>query len=263
LGGYVEVTTVKLYGGRITLDFNPRNHRYYVGSASPDGVSTIAKAAVPFQGDDWAGRINVREVRDQILAHIEASSGVFPSESELLGICAEAETFHQRVRDAAGDSGSITHDIIEKHLTGQPYDVPDNKKVVAGLKAFLAWQEHTDIEMVECERYIFSEKYFYAGRMDLLGRRNGKLLVGDFKTGSGYYADMPYQTQGYALALEEETGGRIEEGLIIHLDKNTGKFTEYPIVLDDEMKGAWKVAVIHYKNLKRVRKMVEAVNGRR
>jgi CRISPR/Cas system-associated exonuclease Cas4 (RecB family) len=259
-----QVVTVELYGGRITLDFNPRTHRYYVGGASPDGVSTIAKAAAPFQGDDWAGRINVREVRDQILAHIEASSGVFPSESELLGICAEAETYHQRVRDAAGDGGSATHDLIEKHLMDQPYEIPDDKKIIAGMKAFLSWKGQTDIEMVECERYIFSEKYFYAGRTDLVGRRAGKLLVGDFKTGSGFYTDQPYQIAGYALAIEEETGDKIEEGLIIHLDKNTGRFKEYPVVLDDDMKGAWKAAVIHYKNLKRIRKMVaEQTNGRR
>jgi hypothetical protein len=259
-----QVVTVELYGGRITLDFNPRTHRYYVNGSSPDGVSTIAKAAAPFQGDDWAGRINVREVRDQVLAHIEASSGVFPSESELLGICAQAETFHQRVRDAAGDGGSATHALIEKALTGQELEVPDDKKIAAGFRAFNAWMDQTDVELVECERYIFSEKYFYAGRTDLVGRRNGKLLVGDFKTGSGFYVDQPYQIQGYALAIEEETGDTIEEGLIIHLDKNTGKFTEYPVALDDEMKGAWKAAVIHYKNLKRIRKMVaEAVNGRR
>jgi hypothetical protein len=251
-----EVITVKLYDGRVTLDFNPRNHRYYVNGANPDGVSTIAKAAAPFQGDDWAGRINVREVRDQYIKFLEAT-GLFPEQSAFLAICEEAETFHQRVRDAAGDGGSATHDLIEKHLKNEPYELPTDLKVLAGFNAFLDWLRQTDVEMVECERYVYSEKYFYCGRTDLIGRRNGRLLVGDFKTGSGYYVDQPYQLAGYASAYEEETGATVDDGLIIHLDKNTGRFTEYPVSLDDDMKGAWKAAVIHYKALKNVRRQVK------
>jgi hypothetical protein len=251
-----EVATVQLYGGRVTLDFNPRNHRYYVGKANPDGVSTIAKAAAPFQGDDWGAKCGVDHVRQGYIKHFEKTAEII-EQTPFLALCEEAETAHQRIRDAAGDSGSVTHGLIEKHLTKQPYVIPDDERVIAGFNAFLSWIGQTDIEIIECERLVYSEKYFYAGCTDLVARRNGRLLVADFKTGSGIYADVPYQLRGYAEAIEEETGDTIEHGLAIHLDKRTGRFTEYPIPLDEDMKGAWKAAVVHYKNLKRIKKQVQ------
>jgi hypothetical protein len=252
-----DIITAKLYGGRVTVDLNPRNHRYQVAGikAYPDGVTTLCNGTIPkFQLIDWAGRTCARYVRD----------GWSPDmgKEAFLALCMEAETAHNSVRDAAGDSGSATHDLIEKHLLGLPFDLPDDEKVQAGFTAFLEWREQTDVEIIETERLIYSEKYFYCGKTDILGRRKGKLLIGDFKTGNsaGYESEW-YQLAAYALAIEEETGDKIEEGLIVHLDKKTSRFKEYNVTLDDDMKGAWKAAVIHYKNLKRVRKLVEATKN--
>jgi hypothetical protein len=142
----------------------------------------------------------------------------------------------------------------------------ESDEVTNGFNAFLDWWRQTDVEILEVERLIYSEQYFYCGKTDFLGRRNGKLLIGDFKTGGsgGLWEDQLYQLTAYAMAIEEETGDVIEDGLIVHLGKKTGRFTEYTAKIDDEMKQAWKAAVIHYKNLKRVRNMVkELKNGTR
>jgi hypothetical protein len=259
--------SAKLYGGRVTVDLNPRNHRYYVSDtkAAPDGVTTLCNGTIPkYQLIDWAGRTCSQAVRDACLKILE-ETGAFPSQMAFLEICAASETAHNDVRDAAGDSGSATHDLIEKHLLGLPFVVPDDEKIAAGFTAFLEWRAQTDVEILETERLIYSEKYFYCGKTDIVGRRKGKLLIGDFKTGNsaGYESEW-YQLAGYAVAIEEETGDNIGEGLIVHLDKKSGRFKEYAVTLDDDMKGAWKAAVIHYKNLKRVRKLVEETkkNGR-
>lgn len=262
-----EIISAKLYGGRVTVDLNPRNHRYHVSNtkAAPDGVTTLCSGTIPkFQLIDWAGRTCAQAVRDACLKVWE-ETGMFPEQSAFLAICAEAEAAHNKFRDAAGDAGSSVHDLVEKHLRGEPYEIPDDEKVANGFSAFLDWLRQTDVEIIEVERLIYSEKYFYCGKTDIVGERKGKLLIGDFKTGNsaGYESEW-YQLAGYAIAIEEETGDQIEEGLIVHLDKKTGRFKEYAITLDDEMKGAWKAAVIHYKNLKRVRKRVEETkNGNR
>lgn len=260
-----DVTTAKLYGGRVTVDLNPRNHRYHVSNskAAPDGVTTLCSGTIPaFQLIDWAGRTNAQAVRDACLKVWE-ETGMFPEQSAFLSICAEAETAHNRMRDAAGDAGSAIHDLIEKHLKGEPYTIPMTEPTMNGMSAFLKWKEQTDVEILEVERLIYSEQYFYCGKTDIVGRRNSKLLIGDFKTGnSAGYEKEWYQLAGYAVAIEEETGDKIEEGLIVHIDKKTGRFTEYVIPLDDDMKHAWKAAVVHYKNLKRVRNLVkEMKNG--
>jgi CRISPR/Cas system-associated exonuclease Cas4 (RecB family) len=263
-----EVITAKLYDGRVTVDLNQRNHRYHVSTskAAPDGVTSALNAVIAkFQLIDWAGRTGAQTVRDECLRVLDAT-GMFPEQSAFLSICELAETAHNNLRDAAGDSGSATHDLIEKHLKNEPYELPTDLKVLAGFNAFLDWLRQTDISIIENERLIYSEQYFYCGKTDFVGRRpGGELVIGDFKTGNtaGYESEW-YQLAAYACAVEEETGDKIEEGLIVHLDKKTGKFVEYRVTLDDDMKGAWKAAVIHYKNLKRVKKAVEEMkNGTR
>jgi hypothetical protein len=257
-----DIITARLYGGRVTVDLNPKNHRYHVSDtkAAPDGVTTLCNGTIPkFQLIDWAGRTCAQAVRDGCLKVLE-ETGMMPEQTAFLAICQEAEKAHNAIRDAAGDSGSTTHDLIEKCLKGEPYTVPDDVSIKAGFGAFLDWFEQADIEIIEAERLVYSEKYFYCGKTDFLGRdAAGQLLIGDFKTGNsaGYESEW-YQLAAYALAIEEETGSKIEEGLIVHLDKRTGRFKEYVVDIDDDMKGAWKAAVIHYKNLKRVRKLVEA-----
>lgn len=261
-----EVITRQLYGGRVTVDLNPRNHRYYVShtKAAPDGVTTLCSGTIPaFQLIDWAGRTCAQAIRDECLRVLE-ETGLFPEQSAFLAICEECETAHNKVRDAAGDAGSAIHDLIEKHLKGEPYEAPGDEITNRGFVAFLKWLEQTDIEILEVERLIYSEQYFYCGKTDIVGRRKRKLLIGDFKTGnSAGYEKEWYQLAGYAVAIEEETGDKIEEGLIVHIDKKTGKFTEYVIALDDDMKNAWKAAVVHYKNLKRVRKLVKEMKDDR
>jgi hypothetical protein len=116
-----EVITAKLYGGRVTVDLNPRNHRYHVSGtkAAPDGVTAALNAVIAkFQLIDWAGRTCAQTVRDECL-RVLSETGVFPEQSAFLSICEQAETAHNTLRDAAGDSGSRTHDLIEQFLREQ------------------------------------------------------------------------------------------------------------------------------------------------
>jgi hypothetical protein len=116
-----EVISAKLYDGRVTVDLNPRNHRYHVSGtkAAPDGVTTTLNAVIAkFQLIDWAGRVCAQTVRDGCLA-VMRETGMFPEQSAFLAICDMAETAHNSLRDAAGDSGSRTHDLIEQFLREQ------------------------------------------------------------------------------------------------------------------------------------------------
>jgi hypothetical protein len=60
-----DIISAKLYGGRVTVDLNPRNHRYQIAGikAYPDGVTTICNATISKFLDDWAGRTAARYVR--------------------------------------------------------------------------------------------------------------------------------------------------------------------------------------------------------
>jgi hypothetical protein len=113
-----DIITRRLYGGRVTVDLNQKAHRYHVSDtkAAPDGVTTLCNGTIPkFQLIDWAGRTCAQAVRDGCLEYWK-KNGEFPEQTAFLAICAEAETAHNVLRDAAGDSGSRTHDLIEQFL---------------------------------------------------------------------------------------------------------------------------------------------------
>lgn len=253
------VITATLYDGKYTVEFRPGNHSYTIvgNKAKPDGCTTIAKAIAPFQGDDWAGKLNVEWLQKTYLAHLE-THGLPPETSAFAAMCEEATTYHQSFREAAGDRGSEAHKCIEKILTGQPYEVPDNPLVQASLEAFEKWRNDIDCEVVDGERFVFHDDLFYCGCVDVWGKWSKKHAVVDFKTGSGFYRDMPYQLTGYATALEKEFPGlHIDMGYIVHLDKRTSNYKVWPVKIDDGMREAWVNGVMHYKSLKRVTKMVK------
>lgn len=254
-----EIISADMYDGKYRVQLNIGNHRYKIGKldgynvtwidASPDGVTTLCGAVIPKFLDDWAGRVDVGYVR---------KGWPFKTEKEFQALCDEAETEHQRIRDSAGERGSAVHDAIEKKLTGKPFEVPTDPQAQAGWEAFCKWEQEGVCEVLEAERLIFHDDLFYCGKTDLVGHVYDRLSVLDFKTGSGFYEDQPYQLTGYAVAIEKENPGmRIEDGYIIHLDKRTGKPKTYHIKIDDGMKEAWLNAVLHYKQFKKVRKMVK------
>lgn len=258
-----DIVTASLYGGTTTVEFNPGAHRYKVVGvdAIPDGVTTICSAIVPKFLEDWAARVAVGAVREKVLANLETK---YTDRRDMIAAfekhCSEAESTHKLLRDAGGDRGSRAHDYIERTLTGLPVFLPTDPLVANTLEAFHAWKEEWPFDIRDCERIIYSKDLFYCGKCDVFGyTMDGKPAVVDFKTGSGFYDDHPYQLTGYAVALEEELDILIEDGYIVHLDKKTGKYKVYHVRIDDGMKDAWALGVRHYKHLKKVRQMVKEI----
>ncbi len=83
--------------------------------------------------------------------------------------------------------------------------------------------EHVE-EVIEYEKLVFSPQFGYAGKTDFLGRFKGDpfLTVGDIKTSNSVWPDMGLQLGAYAQGLKEE-GYDVKRGIIIHLNKETGK----------------------------------------
>lgn len=254
-----EVVTAELYGGQHVVEFNPRAHRYKVigKDALPDGVTTICNAVVPKFLDDWAGRVCVDHVRQGYLSHL-SEHGLPPDRVMFEDLCDAGTKAHQTIRNSAGDRGSAAHDYIERVLTNQIILPPDDPVVMASLNAFSKWQDSGMCSnVIAAERIIYSKELFYCGKCDVFGTVDDRPAVIDFKTGSGFYDDHPYQLTGYAYALSEELEIDIEDGYIVHLDKRDGNFYIYHVKINDGLRDAWRLAVLHYKELKKIRQMVK------
>ncbi|MGO9171983.1 MAG: hypothetical protein ACLP7P_08475 [Rhodomicrobium sp.] len=135
-----------------------------------------------------------------------------------------AKTAHNRIRDDAANTGKKVHAAVEALFRGEEIAQTDDPRVLRGIEAGKSWLAANKIEVIEPERLLFSRRWFFAGTADLLARVNGKLTIVDFKTSSGIYIDHLLQTAAYGIAEEEDSGCRIQQRLIVRLDKKTGAF---------------------------------------
>ena len=82
---------------------------------------------------------------------------------------------------------------------------------------------------MESEKHGYSKKHKFAGIIDSIATINKKLTLLDFKTSSGVYPEQHMQAGAYKLMYEEMTGRKIEETIILHLNKKTGEFKTYKV----------------------------------
>lgn len=117
-------------------------------------------------------------------------------------------------RDEAADSGTLAHSMVEAHIRGMVFGVPDNasQKVIdsadAAFKAYLSWESMTKLKVIEQEMQLISELYQYGGSPDAIGEINGELCLIDWKTSNAVYQDYLIQLAAYKQLWEENNPDR-------------------------------------------------------
>lgn len=232
-----------LYGGRITIGFNEREHCYtYEEKRCQDGsalkiagVTSILKRLDKPALLPWASNM----AADYFLSALTNGYDVSNPDEILTWTVAEANQIAKDARKAyarktkgAADVGKLVHAYAEAFLKGDKSPAPPKKKLTPqeqaqynnGVAAFQAWWKANDVELIASERVLFSERWMFAGTTDLTARVNGRKGVFDIKTSSGLYYDMALQIAAYRIALEEEEKEVYPWGALVHLDKNTGNY---------------------------------------
>lgn len=122
------------------------------------------------------------------------------------------------MREAA-EIGSAVHDLCYQVNTGV-YGVSFPVEYADIMDAYEAWFKSTIKEVVQAEMLVYSHRYQYAGRLDLLAIIKGDRhpTVIDIKTSKNIYPDMALQLAGYQQALNE-MGIKANRRLVVHLDK--------------------------------------------
>lgn len=242
--------THKLYGGEVTLEFDERDHVYFVNGEKLDlSVSDITKVLDKPALVGWAAKMcgefvekNQARLRDIVVVGTQLSLEdgdpiVMIDEVKLDQFVRDMKQYRYQALSEAAKVGTLAHKWIEDHIKAtlglikkHPAE-PVNEAVKNAVQAFLDWEKKNDVRFIASERLIFSRRGRYPGTLDLDAEVNGIRGLWDVKTGSGIYPEMFYQGAGYKLAAEEEEShiaGKpvaiYKEVGILNFNKTTGKF---------------------------------------
>lgn len=205
----------KLYNNTIELDFNEEKHLYTVNDKKVDGTTGVLGVINKPALIGWAVNMAVAYFQKIIKA------GISYDEIQLKAMSDGMKSCHRIKRDEAGDIGKLVHNWIEDYIKGNKPKMLVNEKAKKCIEKFLEWEKKSKIEFIHSEKIVYSKKYKYAGTLDFIGKKGGKIVLGDFKTSSGIWNEMWFQTSGYQQAyLEEFPKEKISHQIIVRLGKD-------------------------------------------
>lgn len=136
--------------------------------------------------------------------------------------------------DSAKTRGTTIHSIVEAYKHTKEYIETIPPEFAGYAKAFYAWVQDNDIEILEHEKTVISKKYGYAGTLDLLvkNKQSGKTFIIDVKTGKDIYPEAYLQLSAYRQALVED-GHTVDEIAVLLLgEEGAYKFGQGKYDLD-------------------------------
>ena len=131
---------------------------------------------------------------------------------------------YRKVRDQAGDTGTLVHYLILCQLKGEEPDLSyytpqDLASASSPMNKFNEWLKGKDIKPILLETPLVSEIWNFGGMPDFYGVVDGSLMLLDFKTGKEVYQEAFCQVAAYKRLLEE-LGHDIEYVKILRIGKS-------------------------------------------
>ena len=222
-------------GSEFNLEYNKEKHSYVIDGDKIPSVTKVIDSCFPKYLVDWA----VQESASFFLQSVEPYRRVEPATfmvpfSVIEHIHEGILTASKTISEHAADIGSVVHDWISQGIkykmgnTELP-DMPSDEEAINCVEAFKDWTKDKEINWISTEQKIYHHGkeaiHRFAGTVDAVAEINGREYVIDFKTSKKIYKPYHLQVAAYAKAI-----GRMYEtkpwGLILRLDKETGKFQE-------------------------------------
>ena len=150
--------------------------------------------------------------------------GRFKNSSALMGWAFKqgksgARSLYEKAEEAA-EIGTVAHGMVELHIKGagereiQIYledaliDPGMCAKAATAYEAYKAWAENFKVKIIAQEIQLVSEKYRYGGTPDAVGLIGNQLVLLDWKTSNGVYADYIIQLAAYQNLWNENNPDR-------------------------------------------------------
>jgi hypothetical protein len=141
---------------------------------------------------------------------------------------------YRMTRDAAANSGTIAHAMVESSIRGEKFTAPEDvdpdviKRAAQAFGNYLLWAGQTRLKAIETECRLVSEKHRFGGSLDAM-LISGKLSLGDWKTSDAVYQDYLIQLAAYGILWSENYPERpIEGGFhLLRFAKDAPDFVHY------------------------------------
>jgi hypothetical protein len=142
-----------------------------------------------------------------------------------------------RIKNESATFGTNVHEMIETYLSKTVSDKVYTPEETKCFENFADWYRTSGLEPIsmEPEDSVKSKLFGYQGTWDFIGRKDGKILVADWKTSNQLYDTVGLQLAAYANLYGESQGWNqqriwqtIPDGMAVRIDKKTAKvYTKY------------------------------------
>lgn len=130
------------------------------------------------------------------------------------------------IKESTARAGSRWHKMFDDDIQGRPIESED-----IPWKSYKLWRSKLSWEIVAGDIKIASLRHRYGGSLDcILKGPDGKLYIGDFKTGNRIYESHAYQVAAYAYAFQEQYALDYTPGaFIVRFDKAKVRYEQKEI----------------------------------
>lgn len=239
------VLTAKSHDGKDTIHFNEASHRYKLNGKPCVGVTTFVKSGLPTSMGliQWFKGQSINYTFDWFVnrGHIHSIT-----EEEKKELFKAAKAADQKTSQEAADVGTLIHDYAYLTELGKTHEaqclydqliqLPVKDKLLNGIAKFKAWKEENKDELVASETLVASPMYMFCGKFDRLARRDGKLILSDFKTSGSIYLDQYVQLGAYSIAISDWLGMKVDGLEVLRFGKEDGEFETLLITDPAEIK---------------------------
>lgn len=165
----------------------------------------------------------------------ERTEGVYyPSVTTVLQYMPKNKFFEQWIKEVglnadiimrkAGEEGTQLHEAVDTLLKGEEIEWMDdfgnaryNQTVWEMILKFTEFWNLANPTLIESEKFVYSDKFKYAGTTDLVVKLNDETWLIDVKTSNTYHKSFELQLAAYAKAYTEVTGEEIHRTGILWL----------------------------------------------
>lgn len=220
------------------LTYNDKSHRYKLDDRPCGGVTGNLKKGYPESHflTGWKISQGSRFAIDEYTKKAAENPKGKVTKKDIEAIIKSSKVAYMKKSQEAADIGSVVHDYIYSYRNNLDFDYtkvsnhPEKEKIERCIEQFMAYQKKNNDEPLGDEQIVASPKHWFAGKFDHLARRQGKIVLSDYKTSSGIFIDMFIQLGLYSIAIEEWLKLKVDAVEILRFGKE-GVFE--PRFIDD------------------------------
>lgn len=243
------------------LSFDEEKHKYILNGARVPGATTFV------HGGYVTSEALVSWMKGQTAAAAyqtgwdDGNIGFKPNATQMKEIIKAAKAADKKKSEEAAAIGTLTHDYAyEMEIKGGPSKEllekiaqHKDKLIIEGcIEKFNEWRKTNADVIVSSEAIVASVIHQTGGKFDRLARRNGILVLSDFKTSTGIYVDQKIQLAAYRLMIREWLDLNVEAIEILRFGKEDGEF-ETDLVSDPKILDALEAQAIRCRDTYRFR----------